>query len=158
MEFVKKLLESVEYKNRLRKLKEMEQDRVYCRHDLDHFLHVARIACLLSVEQGLELDKEQVYLCALLHDLGRAGEYRGGASHEEESLLLAERILPDCGYTGDEQEVIRELIGSHRGVRKRTGLAASFYRADKESRCCFACPAEPECHWAADKKNKCILV
>ena len=70
MEFVKKLLESVEYKNRLRKLKEMEQDRVYCRHDLDHFLHVARIACLLSVEQGLELDKEQVYLCALLHDLG----------------------------------------------------------------------------------------
>ena len=57
MEVVKKLLESVEYKNRLRKLKEMEQDRVYCRHDLDHFLHVARIACLLSVEQGLELDK-----------------------------------------------------------------------------------------------------
>ena len=45
MEFVKKLLESVEYKNRLRKLKEMEQDRVYCRHDLDHFLHVAPIPC-----------------------------------------------------------------------------------------------------------------
>lgn len=89
MEFVKKLLESVEYKNRLRKLKEMEQDRVYCRHDLDHFLHVARIACLLSVEQGLELDKEQVYLCALLHDLGRVEEYGAGISHAEASGAAA---------------------------------------------------------------------
>ena len=176
MEFVKKLLESVEYKNRLRKLKEMEQDRVYCRHDLDHFLHVARIACLLSVEQGLELDKEQVYLCALLHDLGRVEEYGAGISHAKASGAAAGEILRVLGYDEKKAREICYAISHHSGrvnlreQRGRSGesakkdsdemardrrelLARIIALADQLSRNCFACEARESCKWKDEEKT-----
>lgn len=32
-------------------------------------------------------------------------------------------------------------------------LAAYLYRADKQSRCCFACPSRTACNWNEEKKN-----
>ena len=32
-------------------------------------------------------------------------------------------------------------------------LEDAFYRADKQSRLCFACPARDECRWDDSKKN-----
>ena len=158
MERVNRIWNHPLYQENFRLLLLMEADRKFCCHGLSHCLDVARLACLLEWEAGRRPDKELIYGAALLHDLGRAGEYQGGVSHEEGSLILAKQILPDCGYSEEEQKEILKLIGSHRGVREREGLAASFYRADKEARCCFACPAEPECHWAEEKKNKSILL
>ncbi len=124
MKFVKKLLESEEYAGRLRKLKDMERERVYCRHDLDHFLHVARIAYILSVEQGLELDKEQIYLCGLLHDLGRVEEYRSGISHAEASAGAAGEILRVLGYDREKAQEVCYAVSRHSGrinLRERDG-------------------------------------
>lgn len=156
------------YQENFRLLLTQEADRKFCRHGLDHCLDVARLICLYEWEAGRKPDRELIYGAALLHDLGRAWEYQNGTPHEEAGQQLAVRILPDCGYTQEEQRQILEAIGNHRrqGSRQEAydsgraagpGLAALLARADKESRCCFACPAEPECRWAEEKKNKKIL-
>ena len=46
-------------------------------------------------------------------------------------------------------------ILQHRGQqdRQREGLAGLLYGADKASRACLFCPAEPECNWSPEKKN-----
>ena len=46
------------------------------------------------------------------------------------------------------------LIRSHRKKEAETDLAGLFYRADKLSRNCFSCPAEGECDWPKEKKNR----
>lgn len=157
MERVNRIWNHPQYQENFRLLLSMEADRKFCRHGLSHCLDVARLTCLYEWEAGRKPEKELIYAAALLHDLGRGREYLDQIPHEQASLALAERILPDCGYSIEEQQLILEWIGSHRGKQKRDGAAASFYRADKASRNCFACPAEPECHWEKGKKNKRIL-
>lgn len=186
MERVNRIWNHPLYQQNFRLLLSLEADRKFCRHGLDHCLDVARLACLYEWEAGRQPDREQIYAAALLHDLGRAREYREGIPHDQASRELAAQILPDCGYSEQEQQAILEAIGSHRGagpqpedggpggagtpqntdapqgadVPQETapgpGLGALLYRADKESRCCFACPAEPECHWSEEKKNRAI--
>ena len=172
------------YQENFRLLLAQEADRKFCRHGLDHCLDVARLICLYEWEAGRKPDRELIYGAALLHDLGRAVEYRDGTPHEEAGQRLAAQILPDCGYSSEEQEQILEAIGSHRsshwnqGGSQETsrsrgqnatndrgqapvsglGLSALLARADKEARCCFACPAEAECKWSEDKKNHKILL
>ena len=55
-----------EYYHRLEKL---EEERIFCRHQMPHLLDVARIARIRSLEDGLELDTEVIYArrrgCAL---------------------------------------------------------------------------------------------
>ena len=164
MKFVKKLLESEEYAGRLRKLKDMERERVYCRHDLDHFLHVARIAYILSVEQGLELDKEQIYLCGLLHDLGRVEEYRSGISHAEASAGAAGEILRVLGYDREKAQEVCYALSRHSGrinekeqigeeTERRELLARVLALADQLSRNCFACEARESCKWKDEEKT-----
>ncbi len=157
------------YQENFRLLLAQEADRKFCRHGLDHCLDVARLICLYEWEAGRQPDRELIYGAALLHDLGRAVEYRDGTPHEEAGQRLAAQILPDCGYNPEEQEQILKAIGSHRSgsrpsggcpethVPGEAGLPALLARADKEARCCFACPAEPECRWSEEKKNKNIL-
>ncbi|WP_434309926.1 HD domain-containing protein [Hominifimenecus sp. rT4P-3] len=157
MERVNRIWNHPQYQENFRLLLSMEADRKFCRHGLPHCLDVARLTCLYEWEAGRRPEKELIYAAALLHDLGRGREYRDQVPHEQASIEQAEKILPDCGYSTEEQKQILEWIGSHRGRQKRDGTAASFYRADKESRNCFACPAESECHWADEKKNKGIL-
>lgn len=156
MERVNRIWNHPLYQQNFRLLLSLEADRKFCRHGLDHCLDVARLACLYEWEAGRQPDREQIYAAALLHDLGRAREYREGIPHDQASRELAAQILPDCGYSEQEQRAILEAIGSHRGAGPQQGLGALLYRADKESRCCFACPAEPECHWSEEKKNRAI--
>ena len=48
-----------------------------------------------------------------------------------------------------------EAIRAHRSpeIRQEKSLRGYLYRADKASRNCLACPAEPACDWPKEKKN-----
>ena len=49
------------------------------------------------------------------------------------------------------------MILSHRTRSDRKDLKGLFYRADKLSRNCFACPARERCDWPEEKKNRNII-
>ncbi|MGN1143156.1 MAG: HD domain-containing protein [Anaerovoracaceae bacterium] len=133
----------------------LEENRIFCRHDVQHFLDVARIAYIENLEQEVGIPKELIYAAALLHDIGRHLQYTEGISHEEASAQLAETILTDCGFTVKEKEEILQAIGLHRnpGTAENTGLAGLLYRADKKSRACGFCEAKEQCNWPEEKKN-----
>ena len=132
-----------------------EEGRIFCGHGLGHLLDVARIAYILNLEEHLGIRRDVVYAAALLHDSGKAEQYRLGIPHERTGAALAREILGECGYTPSEQEAIAAAIGAHRDweAARRSPLGSILYRADKLSRPCFACQAEPECDWVTDKKN-----
>ena len=136
---------------------EAEQDRQFCRHDMQHFLDVARIGWILCLERDLQISKAMLYAAALLHDIGRGMQYREGVHHDQASVLLAGYILPMCGFSEEETKDICDAIAGHSmscGVaERRTGLGEILEEADHASRCCFACGAEPACYWPKEKKN-----
>ena len=125
------------YRENLKKLSELERDRIFCGHGPEHLLDVARLAWIANLELGLGYEKPVVYAAALIHDIGRAMEYESGLSHEEGSRRLGARILPDCGYREEEQALILEAVANHRKAADRQDLNWLLYRADKGSRLCF---------------------
>lgn len=132
-----------------------EEGRIFCRHDMGHLLDVARLAMILNLTEGFGIDKEWIYAAALLHDIGRFRQYEEEIPHDRESARIAPEILKECGFDDKETDVIVLAIRSHRDVRVRDerSLSGLLYRADKMSRSCFACEAEGQCDWKADKKN-----
>lgn len=138
----------------------MEQDRIFCGHDRNHLLDVARIAYIESLETGAKIPKYLIYAAALLHDIGRCQQYTDGVPHHETSAQIAAQILPECGFTPEEIRQILDAILCHRDpdVRSEDGLPGLIYRADKQSRCCFACQAEEMCNWTQEKKNLILKV
>ncbi|MDO4960396.1 MAG: HD domain-containing protein [Eubacteriales bacterium] len=149
------IINNEKYKKCVSEIGECEKDRVFCHHDMAHFLDVARIAYILKLEEDIEVSRELIYAAGLLHDIGRHLQYRDGIPHEKASALIAEGILRDCGFDVSESEMILDAIKSHRDKKSagRSDLTGIIYRADKMSRSCFACRAEGECNWSAEKKN-----
>ena len=86
MERVNRILENVTFKKNLSHLRKLEENRIYCRHDIDHLLDVARLAYIEDLEKGLGIEKEIIYATALLHDLGRVLEYTKQIPHNEGSV------------------------------------------------------------------------
>lgn len=160
MQRVNLILSHSEYKKCLYKLNQLEQDRKFCKHTLEHFLDTARIMYITSLEQSLALDKEIIYATALLHDMGRVAQYESNIPHEKASADFAKKILADCNFTEDEISEIKSAILSHRENNKEkiSTLGRLLYYADKRSRLCFNCSAEKECYWSADKKNMDIIL
>lgn len=148
------------WQSSMREIEELERDRIFCRHDTEHFFDVARLAYIENLEKGLGFPKENIYAASLLHDIGRHLEYKEGISHEEGSAMLAETILSDCGFDDEEQREITRAILSHR--KEETGLtddlSGLIFRADKKSRMCMLCSAQSECKWSEEKKNLEITV
>ena len=139
----------------LQEIGRLEEDRIFCRHDVQHFLDVARIAYIENLEQKAGIPEDLIYAAALLHDIGRHLQYTEGVSHEEASAQLAETILTDCGFTGTETEEILQAIRLHRnpGTAENTGLPGLLYRADKKSRACGFCEVRERCNWPEEKKH-----
>ena len=54
------------WRDSVRQIAHLERDRQFCRHDLVHFLDVARLAYIENLERGLGVDKELIYAAALL--------------------------------------------------------------------------------------------
>lgn len=155
MERIDKILKHDLFLYHLRENEAAEVQRRFCRHNMVHFLDVARIAMIINLEENLGLDREWIYAAALLHDMGKHIQYKDGTPHEEASAKIAPQILMDCGFDEKETGVIIGAILSHRdaSVTEEKNLKGVLYRADKASRACFACEAEADCNWKEGKKN-----
>ena len=145
------------YQQNLKDLTHLEADRVFCRHTPEHFLDVARLAYIFALERKLNCSRELIYCTALLHDIGRAEQYITGTPHDEAGVRIAETILSDLDFSSEEKEVILSAIEEHRSSGKETSILSQLiYEADKKSRNCFLCEAEPQCYWSPQKKNMTI--
>lgn len=142
-----------EYVKLLNELEEFERERPFCKHDLAHFLDVARICYIMVLEEGLDISKDLIYTTALLHDIGRIVQYRDGTDHDKASAEIAEKLLPLTSFNEEEREMILDCIRKHREKQESTPFNEIFYKADKLSRICFRCPAYDICYWSKEKKN-----
>lgn len=154
MNRVDKILNHELFLYHLRENESAEAQRHFCRHNMVHFLDVARIGMIINLEESLEIDKEWIYAAALLHDMGKHIQYENGTPHEVASAEIAPKILADCGFDDKETGVIVDAIFCHRdvSVKDEKNLRGILYRGDKASRACFACEAESECNWKEGKK------
>ncbi len=159
MDRINRILSHETYQKYLARNEQAEMERRFCRHNMGHFLDVARLAVILNVTESYGVEKEQIYAAALLHDIGRWMQYEEGIPHEQASFQLAPEILEDCGFEETERKVILQAIGDHRNmaVKEEKTLSGLLYRADKYSRPCFACPVEQACDWKQGKKNKMLV-
>lgn len=147
MERIDRIVSHEKYQAHLSKIGELEQERVFCKHQMEHFLSVARIAMLIKAEEELPVERELIYAAALLHDIGRGLQYQTGVPHERASAEIAAEILADCFFNEPEALEITQAILGHRDSKSAglAGLSGLLYRADKLSRDCFCCGAKDEC-------------
>lgn len=160
MERVNRILQQGLYQDYVARNDLAEKDRKFCRHNMGHFLDVARIAMILNESEKYNISPEMVYAAALLHDIGRWKQYEDGTAHEKVSAQLAPEILKKCGFSEKETNVIITAVLNHRnaGIKEDKDLNGLLYRADKLSRACFACEMEKECDWKKDKKNLLLIM
>ena len=154
MDRINKIYNSSIYRRELVYIGEDEKNRIYCKHDIEHFLDVARIAYIMNLEKGMNYDKDVIYAVALLHDIGRHKEYQEGVNHHQASADIAKEILRQAGYTRKESKVIIDAILNHRNENNDNQLNELMYAADKMSRKCFCCNAIESCKWSNSKKNQ----
>jgi uncharacterized protein len=83
-------------------------------HGSDHADRVHATALLIGREMRANL--RIISAAALLHDIGRREESlsRGGICHAALGAELAEPILAELAFTGEEIEAIRHCISTHR--------------------------------------------
>lgn len=153
MKKVNEILHNEKYRRYINEIEVLERDRVYCRHDMKHFLDMARISYILALENGLNYSKEVIYGIGLLHDIGRAEEYKNNVNHDEAGVSIAEDILKETSYTDDEKNLIINAIANHGNENSNNKLFEIIYKSDKLSRNCFECKAEKDCYWSKEKKN-----
>ncbi|QZY54809.1 HD domain-containing protein [Crassaminicella profunda] len=146
MERVNKILKNQKYVDYLNRNVKAEKNRIFCHHDLRHYLDVARVAYILALEKNISIKKDVIYAAALLHDIGRWKEYLEGVDHAAASATLAKDILESSGFDNDEQAIIKEAIKNHRKYdAKNPPLDKILYRSDKLSRPCMECTVVAKC-------------
>lgn len=183
MKRIEKIRRHPEFIRQMKKISADERNREFCGHDMQHLLDVARIGYSISLERGLDLDKELIYAAALLHDLGRHLQYADGIPHAVAGAKLAKRIMIDCGFSDEESKTVAAAIAGHSasetkakpatlampgkcGIGDRcrerpgsdrsrdiTNLGLILYIADKKSRPCYDCKARDKCNWPPDRMN-----
>ena len=55
------------YQDYYGRIKRLEKERIFCRHQMTHLLDVARIAYIKNLEENLGLEKDVIYTAAVLH-------------------------------------------------------------------------------------------
>lgn len=159
MQRVRQLLADKEFKTHLEKISSRENQRHFCKHDLAHFMDVARICYQLWLEAGCPqralIDKEIIYAAALLHDIGRWQEYDGVGDHALISARLADTILKRMAFSPVRVELMTKAIAGHRKLQGGEGILGELlYRADKLSRHCFLCEAQTDCYKYSSLKHQ----
>ena len=155
-----KILTNPVFVSTIRKIEEMEKDRFYCRHGMEHLISVARISYIISLEEQAGLSKDIIYAAALLHDIGRATEYETGSPHNSSGAETAKDIMYECGYSEEEITVVTDSIRSHGHENRKTegtSLEKILCRADTLSRTCFKCRAYESCNWTDERKNNTLV-
>jgi len=162
MQKIQHIIKNPKYLAHIEAISKHEKTRKFCKHDLSHYLAVARIAVILQLESSEEhfkkIDKQVVYAAALLHDIGRWLQYEDNTPHNETSASFALQILQEAGFSKEEIAAITQAILKHSEIKSQnqSGLVGLLYRADKLSRECFLCAEKDECHW--DKKNEVLFI
>ena len=155
---INKILNNHYFNECLNKNIESESNRKFCKHDLQHFLDVARIAYIMVLEKNLNISKEIIYACALLHDIGKWKQYSEEVPHEMVSAQIANQILKECDYSEQNIKLVVSSILNHRVHENEDIIFNSIlYKSDKISRNCFCCNAEKLCNWSQEKKNHSII-
>ncbi|MCI5839988.1 MAG: HD domain-containing protein [Peptoniphilaceae bacterium] len=149
---------SNQYKKILEEIDFYEKDRIFCKHNIEHFLSVARIMYIISTEKNLNFNPDMIYTTALLHDLGRLDEYKYKADHAISSIKEAEKFLKITNFSDIQKEIIKNAIKNHRGNLKKSendiySFVNVFKKADKLSRNCKMCSAKSECYWKEKNEN-----
>ncbi|WKY43800.1 HD domain-containing protein [Eubacteriaceae bacterium ES2] len=147
-----RLYHSSDYQTYLKKIAAHEVEREFCRHNLAHFLDVARIVTIKCLENHMNLSRDLIYTTALLHDIGRFEQYEKQIPHEVASHQLAIPLLAELDFDAVEKSLILTAILNHRNSQSR-GFDKIFYESDKLSRNCLVCPAQTKCDWSDAKKN-----
>lgn len=176
MRRVDKVLKHEVFQEKENEIEELERDRIFCKHGLDHRVDVARLAYIFDLERGCGVEKDLIYACALLHDIGRGRQYIDAIAHAEAGLPIAREILQDADF--GEAEVIdilyaiskhsdesspgmaavSEIMGFDCEVSERAEkLSEIIYDADKLSRECYRCKSENICKWSDEMKNMSLL-
>lgn len=156
MERINQIMEHPVYQYKQQRIEELEENRLFCKHGLEHALDVARILYIQVLEKGLPYPKDVVYATALLHDLGRCDQYENHIEHHEASVRIAELVLKECSFSDVEIVQITGAIRAHQktNIMEGNSLNELLYLADKLSRKCYQCQVKEECYWEEDKKNK----
>ncbi len=141
----------MEFRHFINKTAELENEREYCCHDLNHLIDTARLAYIFYLESRsvAKISKDVIYAAGLLHDVGRYRQYQDGSDHALVSSKFAEKILEDAGYSIEERAMICKAIKEHRV--KDSSLCTNLlsiilWKGDKNSRLCFCCKAKNKCH------------
>lgn len=158
MNRVNQILTNDLFKSYMRELKILERDRIFCKHDIEHLLSVARIMRIKALEENMKTDADIIYAAALLHDIGRVIAYKNGSDHAKESAKIAEQILSDCNFEQADKEKILFAILHHNDNKAADELCDLLRAADKLSRNCFDCSAYEECNWLEERKNKGVKI
>lgn len=155
MERVNKIINNNIYKNTYKLIEDYEKTRIFCKHDMAHFLDVARLSWIFNLEENLGISREIIYVTAILHDIGKHEQYLNKIPHEIAGIRIARGILNDCGFDASENEIILSAIKTHRDEKSMNceDLNRILYRADKMSRSCFTCDANASCNWNIEKMN-----
>ena len=64
MERYQKIAKHEKFQYYMEKTRKAEEKRIFCRHNWDHLLAVARIAYILVLEEGLDISRDLVYATA----------------------------------------------------------------------------------------------
>lgn len=77
----------------------------------------------LGKRDGLDYDREILYLAALMHDLGLTEKFNGTRSFEIESAKAARKLLAENEYDEEKSDLIHEMIVWHTsaGVASKKG-------------------------------------
>lgn len=160
MQTIEKIRQHPLYIREYERLEKAENDRKFCRHQIPHLLDVARIAYIKNLEGNMGVSKEVIYAAALLHDIGKARQYQEGIPHELAGKEIATEILSDIPSFSEEEKtmILQAIIEHRRRSENMTALGELLFESDKQSRACYACPAERACNWGAQKKNRIIEI
>lgn len=158
----KKILTDPVFQEHMKIINESEKDRIFCCHGIAHLADTARISYIISLENSAGIPKDIIYAAALVHDLGRACSDTD-VPHSVAGLKAAEKILENCGYTGDEIALVTDAVSAHShknetpDISSLSDLSAILSKADTLSRQCFCCPALDECNWPGEKINRTLI-
>lgn len=147
------ILQNEHFNLLLCELNKLEENRLYCKHDISHLVEVARIMLEINNSNSLSIPHDIIVATALLHDIGRVNEYKFGTDHRVAGTNDITQILTECGYSNKDIPTIIDAISKH-DKQSNDDLSNLLYKADKLSRPCYTCKAKNTCKWDKNLQNE----
>lgn len=154
MDIIEKLKTHPDFITCLEEIEKFEHKRIFCKHDMPHFIEVGKIMEMENEKEDLGYSREVIWAASLLHDLGKSVQYKDETPHHIAGQEIARTILRECDYSDSDIEDICKAIKEHSGFDKKMGLSELLRKSDKLSRRCFECKAYKDCKWPIERRNK----